>query len=73
MVIKLHGYAISVATRRVAVVLKELELPYELIPVDVNKGEHKSPEYKKIQPFGQVPYIVSGYLFRHDGIHSYLG
>lgn len=57
MVLKLHGIAQSTCTRRVATILKEKNVPYELVPVDFAKGEHKSAEYLKKQPFGQVPYL----------------
>ena len=33
-------------------------MPFEFVNIDFMKGEHKSPEYLKKQPFGQVPYIV---------------
>jgi glutathione S-transferase len=58
MVLKLYGYHMSTCTRRAAVVLQEKKVPYEFIPVDITKGEHKQPEYLKSQPFGQVPYLV---------------
>ncbi|KAH7907024.1 glutathione S-transferase-like protein [Hygrophoropsis aurantiaca] len=44
-------------TRRVATVLKEKNVPYELISVDLTKGAQKDPSFTKHQPFGQVPYI----------------
>jgi glutathione S-transferase len=58
MVLKLYGVNLSTCTRRVATVLYEKNIPFELITVDIMKGEHKSAEYLKKQPFGQVPYIV---------------
>jgi glutathione S-transferase len=58
MVLKLYGYRTSTCTRRVGVVLKEKNVPFEFIAVDLQKGEHKQPEYLKKQPFGVVPYIV---------------
>jgi glutathione S-transferase len=58
MVLKLYGAPGSTCTRRVATVLKEKEVPYELVTVDFMKGEHKKPEYLQKQPFGQIPYIV---------------
>jgi glutathione S-transferase len=64
MVLKFYGSAVSTCTRRVAVVLKEKEVPYEFIPVDVMKGENKTPEYLTKQPFGQVPYIDVRVLFQ---------
>ncbi|TCD70990.1 hypothetical protein EIP91_000488 [Steccherinum ochraceum] len=57
MVLKLHGFPVSTCTLRVAVVLKELNVPFEFVPVDVRNRAHKTPEYLKIQPFGQIPYI----------------
>ncbi|KAL6306985.1 glutathione transferase [Sparassis latifolia] len=58
MVLKLHGFTLSTCTRRVAMVLKEKNVPYELVPVDLSKREHKAAAYTAVQPFGQVPYIV---------------
>jgi len=57
MVLKLHGMHLSTCTKRVATVLAEKKVPFELIPVDLYKGEHKSAEHLKKQPFGQIPYI----------------
>ena len=55
MVLKLHGSAM--ATSRVLVTILEKQLPYELIFVDIAKGEQKSDDYKKLQPFGKVPVL----------------
>lgn len=57
MVLKLYGFPISTCTRRVAAVLKEKEVPFEFVQVNVFEGEHKLPGYVANQPFGQVPYI----------------
>ena len=57
MVLKLYGLALATCTKRVRVVLEELNVRYEFIVVDILKGEQHDPEYKKIQPFGQIPYI----------------
>ncbi|KAF9459960.1 glutathione S-transferase [Collybia nuda] len=57
MVLKLYGMAISTCTRRVAMVLHEKKVPYELIEVDLMTGAHKQPSYLEKQPFGQVPCI----------------
>ena len=47
----------STCTRRVALIAKERNIPYEVVVVDFSKGEHKQPGYLQRQPFGQVPYI----------------
>lgn len=53
MVIKLYGSAMS--TARVLVTILEKELPYEVVFVDIAKGEQKKEDYLKMQPFGKVP------------------
>ena len=59
MVLKVYGSPQSTCTKRVGAVLHELKIPYEFHEISAAKAEHKSPEYLKKQPFGQVPYIVS--------------
>jgi glutathione S-transferase len=59
MVLKLYGLDIATCGKRVAMVLHEKNIPFEFHQVDVFKNEHKTPEYKTKQPFGQVPYLVS--------------
>ncbi|KAJ7212786.1 glutathione S-transferase [Mycena rebaudengoi] len=56
-ILKLYGLPKATSTWRVATVLHELKVPFELILVDLLKGEHKTPEYLEKQPFGQIPYI----------------
>lgn len=51
MVLKLHGMTGSTCTKRVAVVLKEKNVTFEFVPVDVMAGAHKQPEYLKKQPY----------------------
>ena len=40
--------------------LKELEVPYEFVNLDMQSGEHRQAEYLKINPMGKVPAIVDG-------------
>ncbi|KAK7058119.1 thioredoxin-like protein [Favolaschia claudopus] len=56
-ILKLYSSSVTACTRRTATVLHELKIPFELIEVDVLSGAHKTPEFLKFQPFGQVPYI----------------
>ncbi|KAJ7828746.1 glutathione S-transferase [Mycena olivaceomarginata] len=56
-ILKLYGAKIAMCTRRVATVLHEHKVPFELIQIDLMAGEHKTPAYLKNQPFGQIPYI----------------
>jgi len=55
MVLKLYTSKGSSYGRRVAVILHEKKIPYELIQPEA--GEIKSPQWMKNQPFGQMPYI----------------
>ncbi len=58
MVLKLYGFAASTCTQRVATVLVEKKVPFELVNVDwESKGEHKAEAFVKMQPFGQVPVL----------------
>ncbi|KAJ7098529.1 glutathione S-transferase [Mycena belliarum] len=41
----------------IAMVLAEKQIPFELVLVDMAKGDHKTPEYVAKHPFGQVPMI----------------
>jgi GST-like protein len=43
---------------KVALLLEELGLPYETVPVDTAKGEQHKPEFRAINPNGKVPAIV---------------
>lgn len=43
---------------KVALMLEELGLPYEVIPVDTSRGEQHRPEFRTINPNGKVPAIV---------------
>ncbi|KAL3683353.1 hypothetical protein R1sor_001375 [Riccia sorocarpa] len=65
MAIKIYGGAKSTCTGRVLITLFEKEVDYELVEIDLSKGEHKSPEFLKHQPFGQIPYVV------HEGLELY--
>jgi GST-like protein len=40
------------------IMLGELGLDYELIPVNLGKGEQRSPHFLKINPNGKIPAIV---------------
>ncbi|KAI5121726.1 hypothetical protein M0805_009019 [Coniferiporia weirii] len=67
MVLKLYGQPFSAATQNVIVTLKELNVPYELVPVSIITGEHKGTDYLETkQPFGQVPVLIE-----EDGFKLY--
>ncbi|KAF8645478.1 hypothetical protein AX16_007763 [Volvariella volvacea WC 439] len=57
MVLKLYGYPQSTCTIRVAIVLHEKRVPFELVTVDILAGAQRTPEYLEKQPFGKIPYL----------------
>ena len=40
--------------------LDEAGAKYELVPIDLKKGEQKTPEFLKINPAGKLPALVDG-------------
>lgn len=43
---------------KVPIMLAELGLEYDLHPIDISKGEQKTPEYLKLNPNGKIPVLV---------------
>ncbi|MGU7783554.1 glutathione S-transferase family protein [Burkholderia sp. PU8-34] len=58
---KLYGFA-GTRTQRALWGLKELDADFEFIPVNLLEGEHKRPEFLRINPAGKVPVLVDGDL-----------
>ncbi len=48
--------------RKVSVMLEELGLPYEIVKVNLSKGEQFTPEFTAISPNQKIPAIVDGEL-----------
>ena len=53
---------------------EELGLPYRIQWVDTPKGEHRSPEYRRINPFGKIPAMTDEDIgfFESGAIVNYL-
>jgi glutathione S-transferase len=47
--VKVYGPAMSTAVSRVLACLLEKNVDFQLISVNMSKGEHKKPEFLKIQ------------------------
>ena len=43
---------------KVAIMLQEVQLPYNIIPYDIFKGEQLAPEFRAINPNNKLPAIV---------------
>jgi glutathione S-transferase len=67
-------YARQTRASRARWMLEEIGEPYELVRLDLSKGEHKRPEYLKIHPHGAVPALVDGEtsMFESAAICAYL-
>ena len=55
--VKLYRHPKSGHCHRVELMIALLRIPYEAIDVDMANSQHKSPEYLRISPLGQVPAI----------------
>ncbi|MFT3695567.1 MAG: glutathione binding-like protein [Kofleriaceae bacterium] len=53
--LKVSGHPISTCTRKVIFTANETNTPFELVLVDIMKGEHKGEAHVARQPFGQLP------------------
>lgn len=58
MSLKLMGSEWASCTQRVQLAAFEAGVKVEIVPVDLMKGEQKTEEYLKLQPFGQIPVLV---------------
>ena len=55
--VKLYTFALSGHAHRVQLALSLLNVPTQLIDVDLRKGAHKQPDFLAMNPFGQVPVL----------------
>ncbi|HKT99082.1 MAG TPA: glutathione S-transferase family protein [Paraburkholderia sp.] len=56
---KLYGFA-GTRSQRALWGLKEVDADFEFISVNLLEGEHKRPEFLRINPAGKVPVLVDG-------------
>jgi len=57
---KLYVHPLSGHAHRARLFLSLLGQPAELVEVDLLAGAHKSAEFLKLNPFGQIPVLVDG-------------
>ncbi|WJX15604.1 glutathione transferase [Trifolium repens] len=72
--VKVYGPALSTAVSRVLACLNEKDIPFQLISLNMSKGEHRNPDFLKIHPFGQVPAFQDDHisLFESRAICRYV-
>ncbi|NUU01612.1 glutathione S-transferase family protein [Herbaspirillum robiniae] len=64
--IRLYSFPLSGHVHRVKLLLSMLELPHEVIEVNVPAGEHKQADFIRLNPRGQIPVIVDGDVTLYD-------
>ncbi len=64
--LRLHRHPLSGHAHRVQLFLSLLDLPFEMIDVDLMKGAHKQPDFLAMNPFGQVPVLEDGDTVVYD-------
>ena len=57
MTLRLHDYSASANCYKVRLLLAQLGLPYERIPVDIFAGDTLTDEYARINPVRQTPVL----------------
>jgi glutathione S-transferase len=72
--IRLYTTLLSGHGHRVKLFLTLLDLPFEVVELDMKAGENRKPEYLALNPFGQVPTVQDGdiTLFDSNAILVYL-
>jgi len=63
---KLYQYPFSQHSRRVVSLLEEAGLEYESILVDMANDEHRSAQYRALNPNHQVPTLLDGDIKLHE-------
>jgi glutathione S-transferase len=64
--IKLYDFPLSGHGHHARLLLSLLNVDYENIEVDLRSGAQKSPEFLKLNPFGQVPVLVDDDIVIRD-------
>lgn len=71
---KLYDMPSNTNSWKIRSVAREMDMPLEIVPIDPLKGDHKTPEFLKINPNGKFPVLVDGdfKLFESNAILCYV-
>lgn len=64
----LHGFPLSGHAHRAELMLRLLDLPFTYRTVDLRGGEHKTPAFRALNPFGTVPVLDDGGVVIADSV-----
>jgi glutathione S-transferase len=53
-----YDAAVSGNTYKVRLLLRQLGVPHERVVLDLPAGKIRTPEFRQVNPFGRVPYVV---------------
>jgi glutathione S-transferase len=72
--IKLYDFLPCPFGQKVRIALAEKGLTYDLVQVDISKGENRHPDFFRLNPFGRVPVLVDEDTTIYDStiINEYL-
>ncbi|GAB4829797.1 hypothetical protein Ancab_019450 [Ancistrocladus abbreviatus] len=71
---KLYGSVDSTATMRALASLFDHEVEFEFVAIDLKAGDHQTPSFLSLSPFGEVPIFQEGELtlFESRAIMRYI-
>jgi len=55
---KLYDFAPCPFGQKVRIVLAEKGLSYEMVHIDISQGEHRKPDFMRLNPYARVPVLV---------------
>ena len=72
--IKLYDFLPCPFGQKVRIALAEKGLTYDLVQIDITKGENRHPDFFRLNPFGRVPVLVDEDTTVYDStiINEYL-
>jgi glutathione S-transferase len=72
--IKLYDYPDCPFAVKVKIALAEKGLEHDTVLIDLNKGEQRTPEFLKLNPYGKVPVLIDEDIVVYDStiINEYL-
>jgi glutathione S-transferase len=66
--VRLYWHPFSIFPRRVRIALREKRLACEEVVVDLPGGALRTPEFQRLNPFGQVPVLEDGGVVLYESI-----
>ena len=65
---RLYWHPFSITPRRIRIALREKGIACDEVEIDLPGGAHKSAEFRRLNPFGQLPVLEDGHLVIAESI-----